>query len=285
MLDLPDGNVLYSHFGADVYVYTPVGAPLAAGKPIVTSVSPNGDGSFHVVGFGLNGISEGASYGDDFQMNSNYPLVRLSDGAGNVYYAKTYNWSSTGVMTGNLVVTTEYRLPVGLPAGQYSLVVVANGIASDPFCTTPLVGSHPANASANAGGVATFSVTATGSALNFQWRRGTTNLVDGGAISGANSATLTITGVTAGDAGADYNCVVSNGCGSATSNNASLTVNTNPCPGDLDHNGSVDLPDLSTLLANYGASPATLAMGDLDGNGTVEFADLAAMLAVYGPCP
>ena len=80
----------------------------------------------------LNGISEGAAYGDDVQMNSNYPVVRLTDAAGNVHFARTFNWSSTGVMTGTTLETTEFRLPPGLAAGMYSLVVVANGNSSDP---------------------------------------------------------------------------------------------------------------------------------------------------------
>src|SRR5262249_46267298 len=91
MLDLPDGNVLYSHFGNDLYVYHPGGTPLVAGKPVVISAGPNPDGTFHLSGTGLNGISEGASYGDDQQMNSNYPLVRFGDSSGNVYYARTFN--------------------------------------------------------------------------------------------------------------------------------------------------------------------------------------------------
>jgi hypothetical protein len=137
MVDLPDGTVLYSHMGSDVYVYQPSGAPLASGKPAITSLSQNVDGSYHLIGTGLNGISEGATYGDDFQMNSNYPLVRLTDGAGNVYYARTYGWSSTGVQTGTALVSTEFRLPASLPGVPYSLVVVANGISSDPVPLAP----------------------------------------------------------------------------------------------------------------------------------------------------
>lgn len=143
MLDLPDGTVLYCHveqgnlfyssFGSQLYVYTPDGSPVASGKPTITGVSLNNDGSYHLTGFGLNGISQGAAYGDDSQMDSNYPLVRLTDGSGNVYYARTYNWSSTGVMTGNSLVSTEFVLPPFLPGGPYSLCVVANGIASDPL--------------------------------------------------------------------------------------------------------------------------------------------------------
>jgi hypothetical protein len=148
MVDLPDGTVLYSHFGSDVYVYTPVGAPLAAGKPAIASITPNGDGSFHLVGTGLNGISEGASYGDDLQMNSNYPIVRLTSGS-EVYYARTYSWSSTSVMTGATPVTTEFRVPLTVPAGTYDLQVVANGIASDPVpFSPPSVGTWTALGSA-----------------------------------------------------------------------------------------------------------------------------------------
>ena len=40
---------------------------------------------------------------------------------GNVYYARTYNWSSTGVATGSTPVTTEMTVPAGLPKGAYLL--------------------------------------------------------------------------------------------------------------------------------------------------------------------
>jgi hypothetical protein len=81
----------------------------------------------------LNGISEGAAFGDDAQMNSNYPLVRLTNAvSGLVYYARTYNWSSTSVMTGSSLESTHFTMPASAPYGSYSLVVVANGISSDP---------------------------------------------------------------------------------------------------------------------------------------------------------
>jgi hypothetical protein len=140
MLDLPDGTVLYCHieqgnlfyssFGSQLYVYTPGGSPVAAGKPTINSITRNGDGSYHLTGTKLNGISGGAAYGDDLQMESNYPLVRLTDGSGNVIYARTYNWSSTGVQTGSAIVSTEFSSATIFP-GNYNLQVVANGIASD----------------------------------------------------------------------------------------------------------------------------------------------------------
>lgn len=131
MLVLPDGTVLSSRFGTQLYVYTPGGAPLATAKPAITGVTRNGDGSYHLVGTQLNGINEGACYGDDDQNSSNYPIVKLTAGS-SVYYARTYNWSSTGVATGATPVTTEFTVPASVPAGAYSLSVIANGVASDP---------------------------------------------------------------------------------------------------------------------------------------------------------
>ena len=136
MLDLPDGTVLLSVAGSQLYVYQPSGTPLAAGKPAITSITTNLNGSYHLAGTLLNGISEGAAYGDDAQMNSNYPLIRMTNGVGNVYYARTFNWSSTGVMTGGTPESTDFTVPAGLLAGTYSLVVVANGISSDPVSFT-----------------------------------------------------------------------------------------------------------------------------------------------------
>lgn len=139
LLQLPDGTVLWNYGQPQMYSYKPDGTPLAAGKPVISSIVGNADGSYHLTGLGLNGISAGAAYGDDAQMDSNFPLVRMTNSVGFVYYARTYNWSSTGVQTSNTVVTTEFALPANLPAGTYSLVAVANGNASDPVLfTTPL---------------------------------------------------------------------------------------------------------------------------------------------------
>jgi hypothetical protein len=135
MLALPDGTVLFigGQNTKSLYVYAPDGAPLAAGQPSINGISGNADGSYHLTGTGLTGISQGAEYGDDEQMNSNYPLVRMTNSVtGNVYYARTFNWSSTGVQTGNHLITTEFSLPQNLPAGTYSVVVVANGNPSVP---------------------------------------------------------------------------------------------------------------------------------------------------------
>jgi hypothetical protein len=154
MLDLPDGTVLFigGQNSQSLYIYTPDGTPLAAGQPAISGITKNSDGSYHLAGTKLNGISEGAAYGDDEQMDSNYPLVRMTNSAsGNVYYARTYNWNCTGVQTGSRVVTTEFALPQNLPSGSYSLVAVANGIASLPQTFNYLPPAVPTGLTATSG--------------------------------------------------------------------------------------------------------------------------------------
>jgi type IX secretion system substrate protein/Kelch motif protein len=132
MLNLPDGSILFSDAGASYYIYFPDSTPLPAGKPVISQVLKVNCDTFIATGSLFNGISEGSAYGDDWQMASNYPLVRLTAGA-NVYYARTYNWNSTGVMRGTAADTTYFSLPAGLPEGTYALQVTVNGNPSDSF--------------------------------------------------------------------------------------------------------------------------------------------------------
>ena len=138
MVDLPDGSVLMCQQDSNhYYVYTPVGSPQNAWRPVVNNIITNPNClSFTITGTQFNGISEGASYGDDFQMNTNFPIVRLKNGS-NVYYCRSFNWNSTGVQRGNAPDTATFTLPTGLPNATYQLEVVANGIASLPVSFTP----------------------------------------------------------------------------------------------------------------------------------------------------
>ena len=150
MLDLPDGGVLFTTETNQLYEFTPSTAPAAASQPVMSSVVANADGSFLLTGTQLNGVSEGAGYGDDAQQATNYPLVRLVNNSnGNVYYARSYNWSSTAVQTSGMAETTDFTLPSGLPFDSYTLSAVANGIASSgvAFTNTAPTVVNPAAAS------------------------------------------------------------------------------------------------------------------------------------------
>jgi uncharacterized repeat protein (TIGR01451 family) len=132
MLMLPTGQALFTLSSSQLYVYTPSGGPQTAWQPTVTSVAPNGS-NYTLTGTQINGISAGASYGDDAEMDTNYPIIELKSSGGTVYFARTFNWSSTGVATGATSETTDFSLPSGLPNGTYSLTVVGSGISSSPF--------------------------------------------------------------------------------------------------------------------------------------------------------
>ena len=138
MLALPTGQVmLVTGSSSRVWIFTPSGGPAPPSQPTILSITPNGDGTYTLTGTELNGLSEGANYGDDAEMASNYPIVQLTNTTtGNVSYARTFNWSSVAVATGNTPVTTEFALPAGIAAGNYSLVVGANGIDSEPISAT-----------------------------------------------------------------------------------------------------------------------------------------------------
>lgn len=123
---------------------------------------------------------------------------------------------------------------------------------ADPDDCPVEVTSHPSNQTACLGGSASFSVTATG-ASSFQWRKGGTPLLNGGNISGAQSATLTINPVGSGDAGS-YDVVVTSSLGiTATSNPATLTI--------VDPPAITDEPDSATVCVGGSVSFSVTATG------------------------
>jgi hypothetical protein len=96
--------------------------------------------------------------------------------------------------------------------------------ASSVSTYAPIIVNPPTSQSLFVGQTAQFSVAAGGSEpLTYQWRKGGSNLSDGGQISGAHSGALTISNIGNPD-GADYDVVVANGSGSVTSSVATLTV-------------------------------------------------------------
>jgi len=162
-----------------------------------------------------------------------------------------------------------------LVAGDFAAV---NGVATGPLVrlygvapVAPAITTQPANQVAYEGSCAVFHVEASGTPVDYRWRRSGIDLSDSATVSGSESATLTLTGVTAANAGS-YDVVITNVLGSETSVTVSLIVEAVPqcmvatCDPDL---GSVLVaaPPPGEIAAVHvdGHAPSTLSWSNPGG--------------------
>jgi len=143
-----------------------------------------------------------------------------------------YQWKRGSSNVGTNAPTFNLAAASLADAGTYT-VVVSNTFGSqtsEPVTLSvvppPVITKQPLSRTVNEGSTVSFSVSATGSNLRYQWRRGSTD------IGGGTKATLTLAGVGAQDA-ASYSVVISNGDTSVTSDVVTLAVNLWPVMNDL----------------------------------------------------
>lgn len=132
LLPLPNGQVLVT--GGLTWIYDGKGSGNPAWAPTITAAPATvARGSTYVIsGMQFNGLSQAAAFGDELSAATNYPLVRITNQAsGHVIYARTHGHSTMGVATGSSIVSTSFDVPANTETGASSLVVVANGIASN----------------------------------------------------------------------------------------------------------------------------------------------------------
>jgi hypothetical protein len=134
---LPTGQILLATGAVGTYLYTPDPAsnnPADAWRPANISVPPAMylGYSYILSGTQLNGLSQAVSLGASAQMATNYPIVQLTNAAGQVRYARSHDFSTMGVATGPTVQSCAIDIPSDLPSGAWNLVVIANGIPSEP---------------------------------------------------------------------------------------------------------------------------------------------------------
>jgi hypothetical protein len=135
----------------------------------------------------------------------------------------------SGVHSNTLVINPVLEADT---SSLYHVVVYGNCSSIDTsnyislaINAAPIIITQPTDILVFADDQANVSVVASGVGLTYQWRRGTTNVVDGPNISGATTATLTIDPANISDNDDNYNVVVTNSCGNEVrSINVLITV-------------------------------------------------------------
>ena len=133
LMILPTGQIMFTDLSGRVEIYTPITGP-AAGvkKPIILGlpVRTMAPANNVLKGLYFNGLTQNNGYGDDYQGDTNYPLVRLTSlSTGLVYYGTTHDESTHSIDPNAGVMSTMFDPPAGLPTNAYYRTeVVANGI-------------------------------------------------------------------------------------------------------------------------------------------------------------
>jgi hypothetical protein len=138
MLLLPTGQVLYNGWPAGLRIFTDPGSPNPAWAPTITVLPTKlaAGSTYQLAGRQLNGLSDGASFGDDYQSSTDYPLVQITnDGTGAIAYARTWGMTNRSIAP-DAPSCTNFTLPSGIATGPSELRVIANGIASSPLPVT-----------------------------------------------------------------------------------------------------------------------------------------------------
>lgn len=219
--------------------------------------APSQAGEYYIRAAGNAVDGDGSSSGDQWNHMSAVKVtvkgVNLTaPGGGESWCAgtsKNITWSDFGVSTVKIELSSDgggswpvtlttsatgnsysWNIPSDQASGSnYKIRVsdASNSTLNDvsaAFSITgqPAISTNPEPKTACTGTSVSFSVTATGTGLNYQWRKNSGN------IPGANSATYNIASVKLTDAG-NYDCVVSNACGTPlTSTQAALSVDETP---------------------------------------------------------
>lgn len=173
-----------------------------------------------------------------------------------------------------------------LPFEEYGapLPIVLRGPESKTVC----VGEEPQ-----------LSVVAVGAdPLSYRWRLDGA-VLDESIYPSASTATLSIV-ADASTLGREFDCVISNSCGSTISPMATIDVQgpdfgcPRGCPGDFNTDGALDLADLIAFFAEWQPCVGTVVpigtMGDYDWDGRADLSDFVLFLsewqpAIGQPCP
>ena len=173
--------------------------------------------------------ASGTSLTYQWQVNTGGGWVNVTNGAG-----------YSGATTNTLNIT---GFNVGMDGYLYQCVVTGtinctSNTTSNPaelnVTTSPNIATQPVTQNICEGDNAVFTLAAQGSGLSYQWQENTgsgfVNVTNGGAYSGATTATLTVAGVTNGMDGYQYQCIVSGSFCANTSVSDVVLINITTSP-------------------------------------------------------
>jgi hypothetical protein len=181
------------------HFYAAVAAPVITGQPIATQNVAVGSSTAYLT------VTVSGSPPFNYQWYKDGVALTGSS----VYNGYSFRYTNAQPsIAGTYTVTVSNS--AGTVTSQASVITVGNA--------APTITTQPASQSVNVGANVTFSVAANGSTpLAYQWAKG------GVAISGATSASYSLSNVQLGDAG-NYTVTITNAYGTLTSNAATLTV-------------------------------------------------------------
>lgn len=186
----------------------------------------------------------------------------------------------------NTATLSLVNVPAGFNNRLYRAVVA--GTCTPPVVSTPAlltvqqaptISTNPINVVSCEGSSSSFSVTATGTALSYQWQEdqgsGFTNLIDGGIYSGTTTSMLAISAVGSAMNAYRYRVVVSGACvPPQTSGFATLTVNelpeitSHPASTATCSGGNV------SFSVNAGATTSPLYQWEVSTNGGLSYSNV-----------
>jgi len=198
----------------------------------------------------LSGYAAGeANFCAFFNTNSPAPkalfVVEFLNGSGAIIASNAYDLVLNGLpnggppaMSGFNPTTPQYTAPFGtatVRAGAWLLNAYTTTGAQSFFVDgfnlqlisppgSPVITNQPQASTVAPGATAHFTVGVSNTAgVTYQWVHGNTTLVNGGNISGATTASLTVSGVSTSDVG-HYRVLVANASGSVYSADAPLAI-------------------------------------------------------------
>jgi fibronectin type 3 domain-containing protein len=195
----------------------------------------------------------------------------------------TVNNSATAVLLGS-PVANNFNDGTAIAGTNYFYFVRSSNTCGDSGFSAADVGyrglgativTQPADLVVPVGSGANFSVVASGGPNSYTWFYNGLPLSNGGRVSGANTANLSISPVGLADDGAQITVSITNPCGSANSVRAKLTVTTCPCAADYDRSGGTpDVTDIDAFFSGWLAGDVD-ADADCSG-GTPDVTDIDA---------